>query len=114
MPPNTRAVTRWTKFGNPFTVLNPIRGAGRSWRVVWSYCRAGRGRRPPAGFEPTRHRTRHQANEQAVRCFREWLTAPEQTDLLDQARLELAGLNLRCSCSLDLPCHADVLLDLVN
>jgi hypothetical protein len=113
-PPNTRAVTRSTRFGNPFTVVKPVRDAGRSWRVVWSYPGAGRGRQAPPGFEPIKCETRHQAHEQAVRLFREWLTAPEQTDLLDQARHELVGLNLACWCWLNLPCHADVLLDLVN
>jgi hypothetical protein len=69
---------------------------------------------PPADFEALVCETKHQAYEQAVRLFREWLTAPEQTDLLDQARHELAGKNLACWCRLDLPCHADVWLDLVN
>ena len=34
--------------------------------------------------------------------------------LLEQARRELRGHNLACWCSLDGPCHAEVLLDLVN
>jgi hypothetical protein len=34
--------------------------------------------------------------------------------LLDQAQHELIGPNLACRCRLDLPCHADVLLELVN
>jgi hypothetical protein len=69
---------------------------------------------PPTDFKPTRCDTEHQAYELAVRLFREWLTAPEQADLLEVFQHELAGFNLACSCRLDLPCHADVLLDLVN
>lgn len=33
---------------------------------------------------------------------------------LDEIRDELAGKNLACWCDLDEPCHADVLLNLVN
>lgn len=35
-------------------------------------------------------------------------------DLADRARAELAGHDLACWCPLDGPCHADVLLELVN
>ena len=31
-----------------------------------------------------------------------------------EARAELAGKNLACSCPLDQPCHADVLLEIAN
>lgn len=34
-------------------------------------------------------------------------------DLLDHIR-ELTGKNLACFCSLDEPCHADILLDIAN
>ena len=33
---------------------------------------------------------------------------------IDEMRAELAGHDLACWCPLDGPCHADVLLDLVN
>jgi hypothetical protein len=114
MPPNTKSVTRSTRFGNPFRVLKPVHGAGRSSRIVWSYLRAGRGRQAPAGFEPITYETQHQAHEVVVRLFREWITHPDQAGLLDQMRHELAGFNLACSCPLHLPCHADVLLELAN
>ena len=32
----------------------------------------------------------------------------------DEIRAELAGHDLMCWCGLDLPCHADVLLDIAN
>jgi hypothetical protein len=49
-----------------------------------------------------------------VARYREWITSPEQADLLNRARRELQGLDLMCYCDLHLPCHADVLLELVN
>jgi Domain of unknown function (DUF4326) len=51
---------------------------------------------------------------EVVRRFREWITSPEQAELLAGARQELRGLNLGCTCPVGLPCHADVLLELVN
>jgi hypothetical protein len=46
--------------------------------------------------------------------FREWITAPDQAELLAHARRELRGHDLGCNCSLRDECHADVLLELVN
>jgi hypothetical protein len=46
--------------------------------------------------------------------YRQWITAPEQVELLAVARQELRGLDLGCNCALNDPCHADVLLELVN
>ena len=113
-PPNARSVSRETRYGNPFKILPPIRGLTRTWRVIWVHEGAGLDRVPPAGFKPSRCQTEHQAYELAVWLFREWITAPERVDLLEAFRYELAGLDLMCWCRLDLPCHVDVLLDLVN
>jgi hypothetical protein len=107
-------VTRATLFGNPFGIMPPVRGLSRSWQVHWTNQGAGIDRVPPADYETLMCETEHQAHEQAVRLFREWLTASEQADLLDQAQHELVGFNLACWCRLDMPCHADVWLDLVN
>jgi hypothetical protein len=113
-PPNARSVSRETKYGNPFKILPPVRGVTRTWRVIWINQGAGLDRLPPASFGPIRCESKHQAYELAVRLFREWITAPEQADRLEEFRQDLAGLDLMCWCPLDLPCHADVLLDLVN
>jgi hypothetical protein len=51
---------------------------------------------------------------EAVRLYREWLNAPEQSALRERVRRELKGLNLACSCPLGGPCHAEVLLALAN
>ena len=54
------------------------------------------------------------AHARVVAQYREWITAPQQAELLARARRELRGLDLGCFCRLGLPCHADVLLELVN
>jgi hypothetical protein len=51
---------------------------------------------------------------EVVARYRAWITSPEQSGLLARARRELRGLDLMCYCDLHLPCHADVLLELVN
>lgn len=55
-----------------------------------------------------------EAHAAAVAAYREWITAPAQADLLARARRELRGRDLMCFCAPHLPCHADVLLELVN
>lgn len=52
------------------------------------------------------------ANAAAVEQFREYLARNPR--LVDQAREELAGLNLACWCAPHLACHADVWLSLIN
>jgi hypothetical protein len=82
-PPDSRVVTRPSKFSNPFQV------------APGEYGNAA-------------------AHARVVAQYREWITAPEQSELLATARRELRGLDLGCFCRLGLPCHADVLLELVN
>ena len=50
----------------------------------------------------------------AVAQYREWIVQPAQAALLAAARNVLRGKHLACWCGLDGPCHADVLLELVN
>lgn len=48
----------------------------------------------------------------AVDLFRAWiLCRPAQ---IDEIRDELAGRDLACWCPLNLPCHAEVLLEIAN
>jgi hypothetical protein len=54
------------------------------------------------------------AHEEAVGQYLKWIAAPEQATLMADAHRELRGLDLGCGCPLGLPCHADVLLILVN
>jgi hypothetical protein len=82
-PPDSRIVTRPSKFGNPFRLAPGQYG-------------------DPAAYA------------RVVAQYREWITAPEQAELLTEARRELRGLDLGCFCRRGLSCHADVLLELVN
>ena len=58
------------------------------------------------------------SREKAVALYKEWIEnkmpnkqkPPTNTEI----RNELAGKNLSCWCSLDGPCHADVLLEIAN
>jgi uncharacterized protein DUF4326 len=80
-PPNTKLVTRGSRWGNPFPV-------------------ARRG-------DPATHAA-------AVERYREWIMMPEQASLREDARRELAGHDLACTCAPGLPCHGDVLLEIAN
>ena len=51
---------------------------------------------------------------QCVARYRDWLMQPGQAALRRQAREALAGSNLACWCVSGTPCHADILLALVN
>lgn len=47
--------------------------------------------------------------------FEHWLTAyTHGRRLLKEAKIELRGKNLACWCKPGTPCHADILLKLVN
>ena len=54
------------------------------------------------------------SQEYLVNLFRDYLTRPEQSDLVAAIRAELRGKNLACWCKPGTPCHADVLLELAN
>lgn len=103
MPENTVYVGRPTIYGNPFLVSK------------WTVTSAKNGQT-----------TSQQA---AVDLFREWwerrgdptylLMYSERMERLMGAMFQtephpLRGKNLACWCSLDQPCHADVLLEIAN
>ncbi|MBT4177737.1 MAG: DUF4326 domain-containing protein [Candidatus Marinimicrobia bacterium] len=85
MPPNTVYVGRGSKFGNPFKI------------------------------------TEDRDAREVVSAFEIWLTVdgvhagiPEKkVAILDNIE-KLKGKNLACWCKIGAPCHADVLLKLVN
>lgn len=100
MPENAVYVGRGSKFGNPFTMKG---------------CRE-------AGFigDDKAIATR------CVESFRVWLTTKywrenwsggeserARNNIIENIE-ELRGKDLACWCALDQPCHADVLLELVN
>jgi len=49
---------------------------------------------------------------EAVQRYRDHLD--ENPELLARARHELTGKDLACWCALDEPCHAEILLSIVN
>ena len=99
MPPNTVCVTRPGKWGNPFK---------RSTCIEVGYADNDA-----------------DARQMCVDSFRDWLlkgdlsewwfSGSQQRWEWMRANLEsLRGKNLACFCPLDMPCHADVLLELAN
>jgi hypothetical protein len=54
------------------------------------------------------------SRSEAVALFEEDLVAGRLRFTLAEARAELAGRDLCCWCSLDGPCHAEVLLSIAN
>lgn len=87
MPANTAKIDRTSKWGNPFVI----------------------------GADGTR--------EECIEKYRRFVagkTATDRKDVLASRKLvaahasELKGKNLACWCSLDGPCHGDILLELAN
>ena len=100
MPENTVHVGRGTKWGNPWKVTP--HEDGRATVTDPISCTA---------FESVPAATAH-----ATGSFRwQLLNHPNVLGFTEtEARAELAGKNLACSCPLDQPCHADVLLEIAN
>lgn len=109
LPDNALRVSRPSRFANPFkiTVLS-----ARNYYVVFL----------PDSYEGTlahrilhsrkySHLTQREAHALAVECYRELL---ERRPLPGRDLEDLRGKDLACYCPLDLPCHADVLLELAN
>ncbi len=102
-PENTIYVGRPTKFGNPFK-LTPDGWIlyYKTWKIVgdpwcyWSVC---------GGFSV----------EDIVNLYEQWITGklPNWLPTIPDISV-LKGKNLSCFCSLNKPCHADVLLRLSN
>lgn len=97
MPNGSIYVGRPTKWGNPYEVIEGL----DAWLVK-------RGSRVIS-----MHKTRELAIIQAVNCFRDYvdaMTTGEAQDFVEPLR----GHDLACWCSLDQPCHADVLIEMMN
>lgn len=117
MPANTVSVARPTKWGNPHhVVLNGMHWDGETvdddgepieqgpWLCKWQPDRI-------AGFW---FPTRELALAKSVELYRFRMTEPCFVSPLKEQLHELRGKNLACWCSLDRPCHGDVLLELAN
>jgi hypothetical protein len=55
-----------------------------------------------------------EAHAACVEEYRTWIMSEAQAEVRQQVRRDLHGKNLACYCPLDLPCHADVLLEIAN
>ena len=107
MPENTVYVGRPTKWGNPFKLIGDEIFIDISWRskfTKWRYVNLG-------------------CNEDLVQLYESLFENSDHGDmdfnhwseiLINQNIRELSGKNLACFCSLNVPCHADVLLRLCN
>lgn len=105
MPSNTVYVGRPTWFGNPFTP-DKFWDAGYSGSLDTARAACAQAYREWLSGEPFTHDWRHPSH------FKEWLDGCRAGRI---ARFdELRGKNLACWCTLDQPCHADVLLELAN
>lgn len=112
MPEGAVSITRPGPWGNPCKCdENGIPRAPDGTEIALSGLRA-----MPGGD----WRTSPMIAAMLVEGFRHWITQPEQRELLEAARRELAGKDLACWCPLQdhrsrpWPCHGDVWIELVN
>lgn len=103
MPDGAVYVGRPSKWGNPYRVqeVNRFGHYPWAWRVRPE---------PSVGAYKCTYVTERKAAERAVHLFRQEAGRPSWADRI----VELRGRDLACWCPLDMPCHADVLLDLAN
>jgi hypothetical protein len=95
MPPNTRCVSRPSKWGNPWRA-EVVPGLG--WACVDS-----------RNNLTIQARDQIDAHDLAVAHYRAWVACDPEA-----IRADLRGFNLACWCHPRLPCHADVLLEMAN
>jgi hypothetical protein len=104
-PENAVYVGRPTLYGNPFQVA---RVAGGIW-VVYIDAAPGVTGRTVATVS-----TEREARQTAVDEFRAMLRTPGGAEQAEFFALQLHGQDLMCWCPIDMPCHADVLLELAS
>lgn len=91
MPKHTKYVGRGSLYGNPFRVARSARELEAGGELVVA------------------------SPVEAVARYREWIkTSREGRFVASCAAQNLWGLDLACWCTLDQPCHADVLLEIAN
>lgn len=137
MPDGAVYVGRGTRWGNPFVLGRaqmrfPRVDGAQSWEYEGRLHKTSGERHAfhhadftlredgSKAYRITWHDVRDATREECVALYREWITG--ERDLLDYKpssqvealRATLAGRDLACWCSLSLPCHADVLLELAN
>ena len=108
MPENTVYVGRGSKWGNPFEVVKKKGMCGPAivdyWVVKFAMCLIG-GKFAVKAF----------AIKFAISEFKKWAIGKHDLSGIKPLDVsELKGKDLACWCRLDMPCHADVLLELAN
>ncbi|MDE1906433.1 MAG: DUF4326 domain-containing protein [Rhodospirillales bacterium] len=107
MPEYTIKVDRSSGFGNPFPITKAtMHHMGQSRPVFWIGTEYGPGE--------WMRETKDEAQNLAVAAYKAWINGPAQTKLKARIPVALRGKNLACWCTLDDPCHADVLLEIAN
>lgn len=107
-PAGVIVCARPTRWGNPYV---PLKVNG-----FWCVARhIGRGK-PPYVLHGHEHDTCSAALSDCIRLYRVMIerAADDEGETLSEYLAELRGHDLACWCSLDEPCHADVLLELAN
>lgn len=130
-PDSAVYVGRNTKWGNPFTfgktqVRMPAIFSSEAWEIE-GRCGKRSGERHIFTYSDkpsTWHFVEDATREQVVELYREYVTGTGNhlrgslwygsESYVEQIRRELAGKDLMCWCPLDMPCHADVLLEIAN
>lgn len=107
MPENTVKVSRPGKFGNPFPVKKATSTTMGVTSDIWI---VGTWEGPALWIK----HSEAEAVDVAIQAYRAWITSPERSKFLADARIELRGKSLACWCRAGTPCHADVLLELAN
>lgn len=107
LPPEAVNVARPIRYGNPFHVRRGDCTGSSSPGICWQVWE-------PSGLVIDHYETAAAAHSAAVQMYRrDVLDALDPTAFL-QWRAALRGRDLACWCPLDLPCHADVLLETMN
>ena len=97
LPANTKCVNRGTKYGNPFKVVKSIYGF-----IIESV---------DGMYNSVHYENLIDANKESIRMFDEYCNA---NFTKEEIQSDLKGKNLACFCSLDIPCHANYLLEIAN
>lgn len=112
IPEGTIIVSRPSHWGNPFKVYQHCKPGmldGKRHEGDWGVEDTGR-----LGAPMGHGWTRLGAHKAAVAAYRKVVEEQYPESMQPYLVLALGGHDLACWCPLDLPCHADVLLELAN
>lgn len=122
MPENTVYVGRGSRFGNPFRIgqPDPLSVINKTPMDAATCCHYYRQGIEAAAQLGTEHSIYHPNQEmlwwawQMVGDDEEQAIGVDLAVMIETEIYRLKGKNLACWCSLDHPCHADVLLEWAN